>query len=144
MTFTTLPSFFSSQRASSITTRIKTQGPKGPYDEAMQSQRASSITTRIKTLFYGLYYPCAAPVREHLPLQQGLRQGNLLATIVANRSQRASSITTRIKTYRLIWHSYQSYPVREHLPLQQGLRRFFKVPIAILTQSESIFHYNKD
>ena len=64
------------------------------------AQRASSITTRIKTI------SCLADIRflllkEHLPLQQGLRL--LLCPLLG-------SIYTLLK---------------EHLPLQQGLRQVF-------------------
>ncbi len=61
-------------------------------------QRASSITTRIKTLPGGFYVILNYAVREHLPLQQGLRRQMQRAIRNTITGQRASSITTRIKT----------------------------------------------
>ena len=62
-------------------------------------QRAYSIRTRIKTLTGGHAVPLMFPVREHIPLEQGLR---LL------RTASSESIAS----------------VREHIPLEQGLRQF--------------------
>ena len=59
--------------------------------------RPSSITTRIKTLALVPSLIVIVPVRDHLPLQQGLRPAKV-AELVSDTS------------------------VRDHLPLQQGLR----------------------
>ena len=87
------------------------------------AQRASSITTRIKTL-WSLRIVINSSLREHLPLQQGLRQGTIFfSKLFAPHTQRASSITTRIKTVRKSGVYSISRLLREHLPLQQGLRQ---------------------
>ncbi len=64
-------------------------------------QRAYSIRTRIKTGVGSVGQSVLLPVREHIPLEQGLR---LLAVF-----------------------SFDGFTeVREHIPLEQGLRqRFF-------------------
>ena len=59
-------------------------------------QRPSSITTRIKTR-RKIVRILFKPVRDHLPLQQGLRHPNRDGLTKIQR-QRPSSITTRIKT----------------------------------------------
>ena len=55
------------------------------------------------------------PVREHIPLEQGLR--------------RHSSNPWQI-----------SHPVREHIPLEQGLRLTVPMIVNFFILSESIFH----
>ncbi len=155
------------QRASSITTRIKTP-PCHPSSSWGHRQRASSITTRIKTLPWDVQTPMIFVVREHLPLQQGLRQR---PQSDASRSlhvrehlplqqglrlqqfrRKAFGLTVRehlplqqgLRPYTPKFFSCSS-KVREHLPLQQGLRHFQPPIERILSiQSESIFHYNKD
>ena len=62
-------------------------------------------------------------VREHIPLEQGLR---LIFTtfiiIIICCSQRAYSIRTRIKTLKEASLRRRGVVVREHIPLEQGLR----------------------
>ena len=63
-----------------------------------------------------------APVRDHIPLEQGLRHGESDFLAVVPFGQRPYSIRTRIKTnnktsYKILIH------VRDHIPLEQGLRR---------------------
>ena len=61
-------------------------------------------------------------VREHIPLEQGLRPFSLSDLPSSVFSQRAYSIRTRIKTaYRSIYLQAEMH-VREHVPLEQGLR----------------------
>ncbi len=112
--------YIDGQRASSITTRIKTYGQCKGSERTAYSQRASSITTRIKTSYRKDLHDYPLEVREHLPLQQGLR-------------------------HPLFGGCGDNVSVREHLPLQQGLRLGPQhTNSMLLPQSESIFHYNKD
>ena len=57
----------------------------------------------------------ASTIREHIPLEQGLRQ---------------ISIATNFDDHR----------IREHIPLEQGLRPNFEYHICSVVSSESIFH----
>ena len=79
-------------------------------------------------------------VREHIPLEQGLR---LHAKSYADtwKSQRAYSIRTRIKTTGCLSIAKKKPIVREHIPLEQGLR-LMKICIHWNSSfwSESIFH----
>ena len=61
-------------------------------------------------------------VRDHIPLQQGLRlvRRNQLKSF--QLCQRPYSTTTRIKTARLSARPRLLSQVRDHIPLQQGLR----------------------
>ena len=61
------------------------------------SQRAYSIRTRIKTIFSFVDINTKILVREHIPLEQGLRL-----------------CYSQSRTYLV--------QVREHIPLEQGLR----------------------
>ena len=77
-------------------------------------------------------------LREHIPLEQELRQP-FAGLADFNCSQRAYSIRTRIKTP-------VGLPVgvplglREHIPLEQGLRQLQQRGWSDLICSESIFH----
>ena len=62
-------------------------------------------------------------VRDHIPLEQGLRHKVRLVMNICLESQRPYSIRTRIKTYQRCYLHYQSHPVRDHIPLEQGLRQ---------------------
>ncbi len=90
------------------------------------------------SLFYGLY------VREHLPLQQGLRHYRVFYPGIDPVGQRASSITTRIKTPLSAANASASLcqrassittRIKTNHPLQYVKEH---------SRSESIFHYNKD
>ncbi len=72
--------------------------PLHPMKLFPSGQRASSIKTRIKTIFAADIIFIHNAVREHLPLQQGLRQ------------------------FYCRYFGTEHSSVREHLPLQQGLR----------------------
>ena len=61
-------------------------------------------------------------VRDHLPLKQGLRPSRLHQEAHAAASQRPSSIKTRIKTLLGSALRLRFLFVRDHLPLKQGLR----------------------
>ena len=60
-------------------------------------------------------------LREHIPLQQGLRHLLFYPHTLFPLSQRAYSTTTRIKTKELASYVVKKL-LREHIPLQQGLR----------------------
>ena len=62
-----------------------------------------------------------ASVRDHIPLEQGLRPAGALTDICAALGQRPYSIRTRIKTYSPA-ELKQLLNVRDHIPLEQGLR----------------------
>ena len=60
-------------------------------------------------------------VRDHIPLEQGLRLRVINLNNLFRRSQRPYSIRTRIKTTG--FRDDNSYSlVRDHIPLEQGLR----------------------
>ena len=61
-------------------------------------------------------------VREHIPLEQGLRLVIRQCNIKELPGQRAYSIRTRIKTTFLMECHLRGIKVREHIPLEQGLR----------------------
>ena len=83
--------------------------------------------------------PAPHYVRDHIPLEQGLRRIRYRANLVAMCSQRPYSIRTRIKTDPNCPNITSEY-VRDHIPLEQGLRRFgFRLLHAFLV-SETIFH----
>ncbi len=60
-------------------------------------------------------------VREHIPLEQGLRLSRDVKGDVT-KGQRAYSIRTRIKTICRAFQPVVADSVREHIPLEQGLR----------------------
>ena len=86
-----------------------------------QSQRPSSITTRIKTLCKRTSTPVEIHVRDHLPLQQGLRR----------YGSKSYSIFTDVRDHlplqqglrQMCANTKMKLSVRDHLPLQQGLRQ---------------------
>ena len=90
----------SSQRPYSIRTRIKTQALVSRCI-TMYRQRPYSIRTRIKTLLKVFLVQLTKQVRDHIPLEQGLRPGNSLV-------HPACAL------------------VRDHIPLEQGLRLFLR------------------
>ena len=61
-------------------------------------------------------------VRDHCPLQQGLRLMVNVSHPPLIPSTRPLSTTTRIKTQLLHPLQPDEWRVRDHLPLQQGLR----------------------
>ena len=61
-------------------------------------------------------------VRDHIPLEQGLRHGGQSLRRYLRVGQRPYSIRTRIKTERRGSHGIPAR-VRDHIPLEQGLRR---------------------
>ena len=102
-------------------------------------------------------------VREHIPLEQGLRLA--VAIWIGTNTIRSErySIRTRIKTlqhlcevlagvvrehipleqglrHNLTNSCLTSASVREHIPLEQGLRPKFLQGFAVAIWSESIFH----
>ena len=102
-------------------------------------------------------------VRDHIPLEQGLRQGRHDRIHDDEYGQRPYSIRTRIKTLtsssrrtssrvrdhipleqglRLfpLFRSAQNRPVRDHIPLEQGLRPLPQARGGPQESSETIFH----
>ena len=62
-------------------------------------------------------------IREHIPLEQGLRLSSVSFLTDDASYQRAYSIRTRIKTeYRTLLGPQAT--IREHIPLEQGLRQW--------------------
>ncbi len=129
------------QRTYSIRTRIKTHQPC--YDcQSLRCQRTYSIRTRIKTQVEIIEEQGFKHVREHIPLEQGLRlrKNDIAAPIhICQRTysirtriktqstyiaiyhhmicQRTYSIRTRIKTCDYAINGSNIQPVREHIPL---------------------------
>ena len=87
------------------------------------SQRAYSIRTRIKTPFEGGEVPFVHIVREHIPLEQGLRRHP-----TNNKERMISSVREHIpleqglRPFKLCSENTVLCIVREHIPLEQGLR----------------------
>ena len=71
-------------------------------------------------------------VREHIPLEQGLRREGRTSCNNRSMSQRAYSIRTRIKTIFSFVDINTKILVREHIPLEQGLRQSYYESVAIL------------
>ena len=130
-------------RPLSTTTRIKTGRHCWMVHLTIRT-RPLSTTTRIKTCLNSVNYSWNLKVRDHCPLQQGLR---LLLQCLESSSKgtRPLSTTTRIKTNWLIVKrtlltstrplstttriktclptcNQPKTAVRDHCPLQQGLR----------------------
>ena len=70
-------------------------------------------------------------VRDHIPLEQGLRQRRIIAHRSVRKSQRPYSIRTRIKTDLHPRQDKSSSRVRDHIPLEQGLRLYCVRPGAV-------------
>ena len=88
--------------------------------QRMQCQRPYSIRTRIKTIGCGVK-EIVWKVRDHIPLEQGLRP--CVCYFVAPKvRQRPYSIRTRIKTSPKSAEDVAENEVRDHIPLEQGLR----------------------
>ena len=91
------PSLMTCQRPYSIRTRIKT--PPLKIDTIkVRCQRPYSIRTRIKTPLRGGLSGGFFGVRDHIPLEQGLRRSSASSVSSVLSSQRPYSIRTRIKT----------------------------------------------
>ena len=91
------------------------------YFKVNTSQRVSSIRTRIKTIGIAATNLKRYCLREYLPLEQGLRPANIGIAATNLKTQRVSSIRTRIKTLVHLTY-YLLGQLREYLPLEQGLR----------------------
>ncbi len=87
-----------------------------------------------------------APLRTHLPPQQGLRPIGRTITIPVCPPQNPSSTTTRIATPTFFLIQVSCQCLRTHLPPQQGLRHFLPghCSVLVIKISEPIFHHNKD
>ena len=128
-----------SQRPYSIRTRIKTRAHSLVRSQGLVSQRPYSIRTRIKTVLPRHRRRMPRLVRDHIPLEQGLRRASSSASALLLPSQRPYSIRTRIKT-RYLKAPDKGRLVRDHIPLEQGLRRRMGDSITSLYRSETIFH----
>ena len=90
---------------------------------APHSQRAYSIRTRIKTVVGVLVAVGGAAVREHIPLEQGLRPLISAALFRASRSVREHIPLEQGLRHHVNDEVGANCPyVREHIPLEQGLR----------------------
>ena len=78
-------------------------------------------------------------VRDHIPLEQGLRLRTARPLPPIVTSQRPYSIRTRIKT-PIHTITRQSIRVRDHIPLEQGLRPIPQQLHVVVLVSETIFH----
>ena len=77
-------------------------------------------------------------VRDHIPLEQGLRPVTTTCN-VDGYSQRPYSIRTRIKTEGYLFN-FLNVSVRDHIPLEQGLRLNGGSSNRTDGKSETIFH----
>ena len=114
----------------------------GPFQPFSIAQRAYSTTTRIKTL-EALRIMLSAQLREHIPLQQGLRPPYPLLQGGLMHLREHIPLQQGLRREPHILHKFLT-TLREHIPLQQGLRPVIISPVTLLVTSESIFHYNKD
>ena len=88
------------------------------------SQRPYSIRTRIKTLWTGGGVPPCAIVRDHIPLEQGLRRiGRLWYTEYCWVRDHIPLEQGLRRSHH--FHRHYQIHVRDHIPLEQGLRLFF-------------------
>ena len=110
------------QRPYSIRTRIKTYLLRFLM-RRRRGQRPYSIRTRIKTTPWLRCLTTSRRVRDHIPLEQGLRQSTKPNHRPINWCQRPYSIRTRIKTPQILTWEPALRRVRDHIPLEQGLRR---------------------
>ena len=78
-------------------------------------------------------------VRDHIPLEQGLRRMPKAWQAALIEGQRPYSIRTRIKTEHCILITWRKL-VRDHIPLEQGLRHNQPLKVESSAQSETIFH----
>ena len=78
-------------------------------------------------------------VRDHIPLEQGLRLKAAVMSLPPQCRQRPYSIRTRIKTGAVCQSDY-SGSVRDHIPLEQGLRHIAAGDTVTFSVSETIFH----
>ena len=84
-------------------------------------------------------------VRDHLPLQQGLRLSistvRVAPSIVRDHLPLQQGLRLPVSALRITF----AVTVRDHLPLQQGLRQYSHCLRGLSShQYETIFHYNKD
>ncbi len=79
-------------------------------------------------------------VREHIPLEQGLRRNRLQVRAFGRKIVREHIPLEQ--GLRLLRHDCVNLglPVREHIPLEQGLRQSLKYTNGSSLPSESIFH----
>ena len=89
----------------------------------MIGQRPYSIRTRIKTKYVLMRMTQTVYVRDHIPLEQGLRLVPKNSVNYSEVRQRPYSIRTRIKTTSSRRRRTFSVSVRDHIPLEPGLRQ---------------------
>ena len=92
--------FYRAKRLSSITTRIKTLTLSASLsDKPRDSETILLLQQGLRLLNLTAQLHTAIWLRDHLPLQQGLRHITVGSSGNSSTSQRPSSTTTRIKTY---------------------------------------------
>ncbi len=102
-------------------------------------QRAYSIRTRIKTLCGGKLKIHSREVREHIPLEQGLRPLYVKCYIKIYKVREHIPLEQGLRPNEKII-TKGGLTVREHIPLEQGLRRHDLRYQLFHLWSESIFH----
>ena len=128
------------QRPYSIRTRIKTLSVTSPW-LSRERQRPYSIRTRIKTQRVGKRSPSETSVRDHIPLEQGLR-----LTLVRSSSSSTVAVRDHIPLEQGLRQSVRQSAtrlmtyVRDHIPLEQGLRLVEIFTSDVRLTSETIFH----
>ena len=105
----------------------------------MASQRPYSIRTRIKTDYYSLSKNWRSRVRDHIPLEQGLRHRP--EPLFVQKQNVRDHIPLEQGLRRLRRKLLRRKPlVRDHIPLEQGLRLSSHNSSIVTGMSETIFH----
>ena len=102
-------------------------------------QRPYSIRTRIKTARGAGQWHDSVRVRDHIPLEQGLRLTCCYlffhGQVVRDHIPLEQGLRLEVARANL-----DPIKVRDHIPLEQGLRLFHLFSVVFLTVSETIFH----
>ena len=111
----------SAQRPSAIRTRIKTRTRSLSCLYSLSLRDHLPLEQGLRLDFVSISFNDFHDLRDHLPLEQGLRPEKTLFSPEPKDSQRPSAIRTRIKTWdrHCCFHGWS---LRDHLPLEQGLR----------------------
>ena len=128
------------QRPYSIRTRIKTEVLISVESSMSRVRDHIPLEQGLRPVQPSTMWSHQYDVRDHIPLEQGLRLvvGDLTGLLRA--SQRPYSIRTRIKTVGMLPCRRLVY-VRDHIPLEQGLRHSNPTTIVQFGKaSETIFH----
>ena len=131
------------QRPYSIRTRIKTENQESLCGTGA-CQRPYSIRTRIKTVNL-LHLARPDHVRDHIPLEQGLRPGSPASPSTLRFSVRDHIPLEQGLRPAQSSPSWYSTRVRDHIPLEQGLRPVSCLCLLKLQLKHwSSIHQNKD